>query len=298
MVASTTKGLTGLCGNMCIERDLLDPRRTVATYWPEFAANGKEDALVQWMFDHRVGLPDIPEGADPSDWTAMVTGLAAAAPKWRPGTAHAYHSITYGHLVGELIRRVSGRSVGTFLREEVCEPLGIDAWIGFGPELDDRCADLVGSSSQFASLEWRRNEVPAASGYTNGRALARLYGALARGGDLDEVHLLSRATIEAATASSVSGPWFGWTGEMMRAAGVSEDVFQVAFARGFAMNNRFAYMGPNPKAFGGGGSGGSFAFADPDAQIGFGYAQNAHLGQGQGVTTRSGRLVTAVYEAL
>ncbi|MCU1691564.1 MAG: esterase [Frankiales bacterium] len=298
LVASTTKGLTGLCANMLIERGLLDPAAPVADYWPEFAAAGKQDVLVQHVFDHRAGLPDVPAGADPTDWDAMVEGLAAAAPSWPAGTAHAYHSVTFGHLLGELVRRTSGRTVGTFLREEVCEPLGADAWIGLPVELDDRVAELVGAGAAWSSEAFRRNEVPAANCITHARALARIYAPLACGGDLDGVHLLDAKTIDAATSSSVSGRWYGWTDEMLAAYGVPESVFEVRFARGFALSNSFAWMGPNPEAFGSGGSGGSLAFADPVARVSFAYAQNAHLGQGQEVGSRSGRLVQALYDAL
>jgi CubicO group peptidase (beta-lactamase class C family) len=298
MVASTTKGLTGLCGNMLIERGLLDPEAPVAKYWPEFAANGKERCLVKHVFDHRAGLPDIPPGVMPHDWNAMVTALAAAKPKWEPGTAHAYHSITFGHLVGELIRRVSGQSPGTFLRKEVCEPLRADAWIGVPAELDSRVADIVGPAGALrGSPEWRRSEIPAANGFTNARALARIYAVLACGGDLNGVHLLNRKTMDDATASYVTGRWFGWTDAMMAQVKVPDTVFKVRFARGFALSNEFAWMGPNPKAFGSAGSGGSIAFADPAARVSFAYAQNAHIGQGQEVQSRSGRLINAVYDA-
>ena len=121
---------------------------------------------------------------------------------------------------------------------------------------------------------------------------------LACGGELDGVHLLDTQTIRDATESGVKGRWFGWTEEMLAAAKVPETVFEVTFARGFVRNNAFAYMGPNPEAFGAGGSGGSFAFADPGARVSFGYAQNAHLGQGQGRDSRSGRLIDALYDSL
>lgn len=304
IVASTTKGLTGLCGNMLIEQGLLDPEAPVARYWPEYAVNGKEETKVQHLFDHRAGLPDIPAGVSPTDWDAMVQALAAAAPKWPPGTAHAYHSLTYGHLVGELIRRVSGLSVGTYLREKVCGPLEADAWIGAPAELDSRIADVVVAGDDPAagfgsnSLAIRRAEIPAGNGHTNARSLARIYGALASGGAQDGPHLLAPSTLNDATATWTTGRWFGWTDEMMARAGVSHEVFGLRFARGFAMNSSFAWMGPNPKAFGSAGSGGSMAFADRDAGVSFAYAQNAHLEQGQQITSRSGRLIEALYESL
>jgi CubicO group peptidase (beta-lactamase class C family) len=298
LVASTTKGFTGLCGNMVIERGLLDPDVPVARYWPEFAANGKADVPVKYLFDHRVGLPDVPSGVAIHDWDAMTAGLAAAAPRWEPGTAHAYHSMTYGHLVGELIRRVTGMTVGTFFRTQVCEPLGADAWIGVPHSEQGRIADLVGASAPFTDPEWVEAEIPAANGHANGRSLARIYGALACGGELDGVHLLERSTIDDALQGPATGPWFGWTTDMLAAVGVSDSLFSLRFARGFVLNSEFAWMGPNPNAFGYGGSGGSFAFADTDARVGFGYAQNAHIGQGQHRESRPGRIADAFYACL
>ncbi len=303
IVASTTKGLTGLCGNMLIEQGRLDPEAPVTRYWPEYGANGKAETKVKYLFDHRAGLPDIPPGVSPTDWDAMVTALAAAAPRWPPGTAHAYHSITYGHLVGELIRRISGQSVGAYLRQHVCDPLNADAWIGTPAALDSRVAEVVipgAPQNAFSrnNLEFRRAEIPAGNGHTNARALARIYGVLAVGGTQDGVHLLTNKTMDEATASYVSGPWFGMTVAQMEAAGVGAEVFEVRFARGFALSNVFAWMGPNPGAFGSGGSGGSLAFADRDAGVSFAYAQNAHLGQGHQKDSRSGRLIQALYESL
>jgi CubicO group peptidase (beta-lactamase class C family) len=180
----------------------------------------------------------------------------------------------------------------------VCEPLGADAWIGLPAEYDDRCAEIVGGSMKVDAVEFRRAEIPAGNGFTNARALARIYGALACGGDLDGVHLLSRQTLEDATSTWVTGPWFGWTDEVMAGYGVTDSIFKNRFARGFVLNSEITYMGTSPRAFGSSGSGGSFAFADPDAHVSFGYAQNAHIGQGAERHSRSGRLIEALYESL
>lgn len=304
VVASTTKGVTGLIGNMLIEQGKLDPEALVGRYWPEYAVNGKEETKVKHLFNHTAGVPDVPAGVSPTDWDAMVKGLAAAAPKWKPGTALSYHSLTYGHLVGELIRRTSGESVGTYLRRHIGEPLKVDCWIGTPAELDSRVAEVVlpGQPAQAGAmrndLAFRRAEIPAGNGHTNARALARLYAVLANGGSKDGVHLVTDETLDEALAEPVSGRWFGMTDEMLAAAKVSSEVFKVRFARGFALSNDFAWMGPNPRAFGSGGSGGSISFADRDAKLSFGYAQNAHIGTSHDRTTRSGRLIQAVYDAL
>ena len=153
IVASTTKGLTGLCGNMLIDRGLLDPEAPVAKYWPEFAQNGKEGVLVKHLFDHRAGLPNMPRGVAGDDWDGVVGALATMRPRWEPGTAHNYHAGTYGYLIGELIIRITGETTGEFLRREVCEPLGVDAWIGVPLELDDRCAEVCGQGAGMDSVE-------------------------------------------------------------------------------------------------------------------------------------------------
>ena len=299
VTASTTKGLTGLCGNMLIDRGQLDPKAPVAEYWPEFAQNGKEGVLVEHLFNHTAGLPNMPRDVALDDWDGVVEALAAKRPRWEPGTAHSYHAITYGYLVGEVIRRLTGRTVGTFLREEVCEPLDVDAWIGVPPELDDRCAEICGQTGGLESLALRRCEIPAGNGYTNGRSLARIFGALACGGEIGGVRLLSKATIDEAVAKWVTGPWIGFDESLFEPDGpIPRSTFGLRFARGFMRSSEMSWMGPNQAAFGSAGSGGSIAVADPDAGIGFGYAQNAHLGPLAGIDSRPGRVLQAVYAAL
>ncbi|MCU1343742.1 MAG: EstA family serine hydrolase [Acidimicrobiia bacterium] len=294
VVASTTKGLTGICGNIAIDRGLLDPEAPAATYWPEFAANGKGDVPVKYLFNHTVGLPDLAPGVNILDWEEVVESLAAAAPKWTPGTKLAYHSITYGFLVGELVRRVTGQSLGSFLRSEVCEPLGADAWIGLPEALDERVAELVGADVG-GDPQFRRAEIPAGNGHTNARALARIYSALACGGSIDGVHLLSKQAIDDATFASVTGPWEGGLEQVIA---MFPALYSLRFSRGFKMNSTFTWMGPNSNAFGDAGSGGSISFADPVARVSFGYAQNAHLGPEAGINSRPGRVIQALYECL
>jgi CubicO group peptidase (beta-lactamase class C family) len=299
IVASTTKGLTGLCGNMLIDRGLLDPSAPVADYWPEFAQNGKERVLVEHLFDHRAGLPNMPRGVAPEDWDGVVAALAAKPPYWEPGTAHSYHAVTYGYLIGELVIRVTGETTGAFLRREVCEPLGVDAWIGVPPELDDRCAEVCGQGAGMDGPSLRRYESPGANAHTNGRALARIFGALSCGGEVDGVRLLSQQTLEDATSTWVTGPWIGFDESLLEPDGpIPRSTFGLRFARGFMRSSEMSWMGPNAGAFGSAGSGGSIAIADPEARVGFGYAQNAHLGPLAGVDSRPGLLLQAVYAAL
>jgi CubicO group peptidase (beta-lactamase class C family) len=255
---------------------------------------------VRWLLCHKAGLPAIREQMPRGslyDWDAMVAALARTEPWWEPGTKHGYHAVTFGFLVGEVIRRVSGKSVGAYFRDEIAAPLGVDFWIGLGAENDARTAELLaapppeeGSEAQrlltemFGNLEsmrvkalinpidlaipgvvntreWRAAEIPASNGHGNGRALARFYGALARGGTLDGVRVLEKGTIEQAIVEQASG--------MDEILGVPS-----RFGLGFALTRPNLRMGFGPRSFGHTGLGGSIGFADPDSKLGFGYAMN------------------------
>ena len=320
-VASTTKGMVALCAHMLAERGKLDLDAPVARYWPEFAAAGKQDIPVRWLLSHRAGLPAIrralPAGAL-FDWTAMTAALAETAPWWTPGERHGYHAITYGHLVGEVIRRVDGRSVGAFLRDEVTGPLRADFFIGVPEETDGRAAEVLpppppGEPTIWDTLladpesvsgrtflnpprplglvntrAWRAAEIPGSNGHTSARGVARVYAALARGGELDGVRLLAPATIEGAIAEQSRG----------RDAVLT---LPTRFATGFmlAMPGGIFNCGPGRRTFGHPGHGGSIGFADPDARVGFGYVTNQYV---TGTATHRDRrvpsLVDAVYAAL
>ena len=207
-VASTTKGMVALCAHMLAERGKLHLDAPVARYWPEFAAAGKQDIPVRWLLSHRAGLPAIRRTLPADalfDWTAMTEAIAETAPWWTPGVRHGYHAITYGHLVGEVIRRVDGRTVGTFLREEVTTPLGADFFIGVPEEADGRAAEVLappppGELTNWDTIladpesvsgrtflnpprtpnlintrAWRAAEIPASNGHTSARGVARVY---------------------------------------------------------------------------------------------------------------------------
>ena len=320
-VASTTKGMVALCAHMLAERGKLDLDAPVARYWPDFAAAGKQDIPVRWLLSHRAGLPAIrralPAGAL-FDWTAMTAALAETAPWWTPGERHGYHAITYGHLVGEVIRRVDGRTVGAFLRDEVTGPLRADFFIGVPEEADGRAAEILpppppGEPTIWDTLladpesvsgrtflnpprplglvntrAWRAAEIPGANGHTSARGVARAYAALARGGELDGVRLLAPTTIEGAIAEQSRG----------RDAVLT---LPTRFATGFmlAMPGGIFNCGPGRRTFGHPGHGGSIGFADPDARVGFGYVTNQYV---TGTATHPDRrvpsLVDAVYAAL
>ena len=268
-------------------------------YGLEFAQNGKQGVLVGHLFDHRAGLPNMPRGVGANAWDGVVSALAAMAPRWEPGTAHSYHAQTYGYLIGEVLRRITGVSAGTFLRREVCEPLGVDAWIGVPPELDDRCAEVCGQALGFAGEAIRRYESPASNGHTNGRSLARIFGAMACGGEIDGIRLLSKQTLDDAIATWVTGPWIGFDMSLLEPDGpIPRNIFGLRFGRGFMRASEMSWMGPNTGAFGSAGSGGSIGVADPVARVGFGYAQNSHQGPLAGIDSRPGRILQALYACL
>ncbi|MGO1052264.1 serine hydrolase domain-containing protein [Crossiella sp. CA198] len=144
-VASTTKGATAICAHLLVQRGLLDLDAPVTRYWPEFGANGKEHIKVRWLLSHQAGLP-IVDGpltfAEACAWDPVIRALEAQRPLWTPGTEHVYHAVTYGFLVGELVRRITGKSLGTFFAEEVARPLGLSAWIGLPEEHEQRVSKL------------------------------------------------------------------------------------------------------------------------------------------------------------
>jgi CubicO group peptidase (beta-lactamase class C family) len=320
-VASTTKGMVALCAHMLAERGKLDLDAPVARYWPDFAAAGKQDIPVRWLLSHRAGLPAIRRtlpAAALFDWTAMTAALAETAPWWTPGERHGYHAVTYGHLVGEVIRRVDGRTVGAFLRDEVTGPLRADFFIGVPEEADGRAAEVLpppppGEPTSWDTLladpesvsgrtflnpprplglvntrAWRAAEIPGANGHTSARGVARIYAALARGGELEGVRLLAPGTIEGAIVEQSRG----------RDAVLT---LPTRFATGFmlGMPGGIFNCGPGRRTFGHPGHGGSIGFADPDARVGFGYVTNQYV---TSTATHPDRrvpsLVDAVYAAL
>ncbi|MCO1574233.1 beta-lactamase family protein [Crossiella sp. SN42] len=155
-VASTTKGMTAICAHLLVQRGQLDLDAPVADYWPEFAVNGKEQVLVRWLLSHQAGLP-IVDGPltfqQACAWHPVIRALEAQQPLWRPGTEHVYHSVTYGFLVGELVRRITGKSLGTFFAEEVVRPLGLSAWIGL-PEKEEHRVARIENAAPFTMPEF------------------------------------------------------------------------------------------------------------------------------------------------
>lgn len=290
-VYSTTKGATAICAHILAERGELDIDAPVARYWPEFAAEGKENIPVRWLLSHRAGLAAIDRPITLEDvvaWTPVIAAIEAQAPNWEPGTAHGYHAMTFGYLVGEVVRRVSGESLGTFFRNNVAKPLGLDFWIGL-PESEEPRASRTIPAPRPANLEELRRqwlesmpltarvfsnpelpddaanlrtvhaaEIPAISGMTTARSLARMYAATI--GDVDGVRLLRPETVDALRKTESRGP---------------DRILSVEthFGLGFMLPSTFSPMGPDG-CFGHPGAGGSVGFADPGAGLVFGYVMN------------------------
>jgi CubicO group peptidase (beta-lactamase class C family) len=313
LVYSTTKGPTSVCALRLWDRGELDIDAPVAELWPEFAAAGKQDVTTRHLLTHQAGLPVFDEPiafADCHDPDVVAARLAAQTPHWEPATVHGYHPLTFGWLVGEVVRRASGRTVGRVLADDVCGPLDLDFWIGLPPEKEAEVARLAiggldfGSASpgddavafatalfdvtsltfrafanppgqfdveSFNAPELHQAEWPAANGIGTARALARLYGELA----CDRI--LSAATLAEATRPQVSG--------LDRVLAI-----ETTFGLGFSLDG-------SPGTFGHEGAGGSVAFADRGRGLGFAYVMN-QLTASLGADRRADRLVEAVYRSL
>ncbi len=312
-VWSTTKGPVALAIAMLVDRGLLEYEAPVARYWPEFAAGGKQDVSLGCLMAHQAGLPgcDRPVTIEELyDWQPVVDCLAAMAPMWPPGEQCAYHAFTFGHLAGEVLRRVDGRSAGAFIAEEIAGPLDAAFLVGLPEAEDGRVAEIVAGPGTHDSVEqasarpyaaaaylnprivaetanqraWRAAEVPAANGQSDALGLAHIYSALAQGGSIDGRRLLGPEAVAAATAERFRGLEAGFDSPM-------------AFSAGF-MLNMDGLFGPSPRAFGHSGWGGSFAFADPDAGLGVAYVMNRMQGFGPDPDPRRIRLLHTLYGIL
>ena len=314
-VFSVGKAMAALSLLILVERRQVDLDAPVAHYWPEFAARGKGGITVRMLLSHRAGLPGIRRSLPRFamyDWELMTSALAEEEPWWEPGRAHGYHVNTFGFLIGEIVRRVTGERIGTFFRRAVAAPLEADFHFGIGPEHDERIADyLFGGEppdlldgdeerqrllrgvylnppglSGFGTVNtraWRAAEMPSTNGHANARAVARIYGALACGGAVDGVRLLRTETIEHAIAEASAGLDLV-LGRPSR------------FGLGFQLTQPERPLGSNPRTFGHFGAGGSLGFADPDARLAFAYTMNQPGPRWQNPRVRA--LIDAVYAAL
>jgi CubicO group peptidase (beta-lactamase class C family) len=320
-VYSTTKGVTAICAHRLADKGLLDIDAPVAKYWPEFAQAGKDKLPVRYLLSHQAGLAAVRKPLDDDalfNWNKMTTALAEQEPWWEPGTKHGYHALTFGYLVGEVIRRITGKTPGKYLREEIAGPLGLDLHIGLDAKDDARTGDMIampppgpGEPNLFAEVmknpesvafkafmnppngmrpgmvntrEWRAAEIPAANGHTTARSLAKLYGVLARGGELDGVRVMSKEQVAQCSIEQSAGP-------------DALLVINTRFSLGFMMSQPGASLGPNAKSFGHPGAGGSLGYADPEAKIGFGYTMNK-MHASLLIDPRATALIEAVYASL
>jgi len=332
VVWSCTKGATALCAHVLVARGDLDLDAPVAHYWPEFAQNGKAAITVRMLLAHQAGLAAFSEPIPDDgycDWDLIVHLLAEQEPLWAPGTRHGYHALTFGHLVGEVVRRVTGTSLGPFFRAEIGDPLGLDLWIGLPEAHEPRVAPtipapfpepgdviptfystamtdptsvgarvLMNSGLVFAPgwIDTRAAhaaELPAFGGIGNARALAGMYRALAVGGSVDGVHLVDDGALAAmgavASATSVDATM----------------LVPTRWSLGFVKSVDNSARGPGDRdgvilaedAFGHVGMGGSIGFADPVARVSFGYTMNRQ-GMSTGLDTRAQSLIDATYTAL
>ena len=333
-VWSTTKGLVAMCAHILIDRGQLELDAPVASYWPEFAQAGKEDITVRQLLSHRSGLMGWEETIPPEDmfnWEKLCEMLAATEPFWEPGTASGYHMRTFGHLVGEVVRRIDGRPIGQFLREEISEPLQADLFIGVPEEDHRRVADLshippddVTTESTDMSLNIASEAADEAASDSEFAFTDRMIRSLSgpeiglekansaewRCGAFPSSNGHANARgIAAAYGTIAAGGAFGKTrifspaaAERMREAQpTGRDKIigavspQTTWGMGFMVNTPPAY-GPNPRAFHHGGIGGSLGFCDPDTGFGFGYAMNA---MGSPLEDRRAfSLLHAVYKSL
>lgn len=318
-VWSTTKGPVALAAHLLADRGLLDLDAPVAAYWPEFSAAGKEKVLVRHLLSHRAGLAGLrePHSFDElCDWELTTRRLAATEPWWEPGTRSGYHALTYGFLVGEVVRRVTGLLPGAFLRQEVTGPLGIDFTIGLPETEAHRAAELVHAPARadgeqaaaFGQLEpaalaaltnplvgaaqgntaqWRAAEIPAANGHGTARAVAALYGIFAGRGAYGHARVLSAEAVERVREGQ------GACRDLVLGAGFPHET---EVGLGLWLSGPHGSYGPDPKAFGHDGFGGSCGLADPDAGVSMGYVMN-RMGPHIADDPRKMALVNALYSA-
>jgi len=320
-VWSTTKVMTALCAHMLVDRGLLDLDAPVAKYWPEFAQAGKEKLPVKYLLSHTSGLAGWDQAisiTDLYDWDYLCELLAKQSPWWEPGTCAGYHALSFGYLIGEVVRRITGKSLGTFFREEVAEPLHADFHIGLPTKFDLRVADLINypapihgdtnyidpewvkvnfpihvktfvdspviSEEEIRSRRWRAAEIPSSNGHGNARSVARVASVLACGGEVNGIRLLSLSAIE----KSIEQQFYGTDLALMQ---------PIRWGLGWGLNSPERPISPNPRSFYWSGAGGSVVIMDLDARLSYAYVMNK-MEPGVAVKSRSMNLTEALYASL
>jgi CubicO group peptidase (beta-lactamase class C family) len=290
-VFSMTKVMTAVSAMMLVDRGQLDLDAPVARYWPEFAANGKADIPVRYLFSHASGLAGWQEPVNHDtiyDWDKATSMLAAEKPFWEPGKGSGYHGLTMGYLLGELVRRITGKSVGTFFRDEIARPLDVDFHIGTPAECDSRIAEVITAAplkpsepgyvqvnknslrarvmaneqidiARANETAWRRAEIPAANGHGNARAAVKVASVLACGGSLDGVKLMTRNTIRKMLEEQTNGKDWMLGDHIRWGLGVELDIPERTIGK-----NSFSW----------GGAGGSIVVVDLDRKLAWAYVMN------------------------
>jgi CubicO group peptidase (beta-lactamase class C family) len=296
-VWSTTKTMTALCALILADRGDVDLDAPVATYWPEFAAAGKEKVLLRQVLGHTAGLPEwtTPVTVEQLyDWPTMTALLAEQEPTSQPGVVGAYHAATQGYLIGEVVRRVTGRGLGRFFAEEVAGPLGADFHIGLAAEHDHRVAPILPATTRAPELAargpgnpsipaetanteaWRRADIPSASGFGNARSVAAVQSVLASGGQVRGVRLLSAAGCERALEEQFLGE------DQILGA-------RMRYGMGYALQGRSCSWG---------GWGGSIVLIDFDTHLTVSYVMSQMVEQGPLGDDRGLSVVLAAYSGL
>lgn len=310
-VYSSTKPMAALCALLLADRGEIDFYEPVKTYWPEFAQNGKAKVEVRHIMSHSAGLSGMDEpmqGEDVYDWDRMVGALARQAPWWEPGTASGYHAMTQGHLIGEVVRRVTGQSIGNFFRTELAEPLSADFHIGTGTEHHHRIGELIPPESGPAEMAngdsiaartfanpavdalasrtdgWRQAEIPAANGHGNARSLVRVQSLVANGGSVFGKRLMSEEGCRVIFDEQSNGPDL--------VLGVP-----IRFGMGYGLTSELVPMGPNEHICYWGGWGGSSIVVDQDARLCVSYVMNKMEADLLG-DQRGFKLLQAAYQSL
>jgi CubicO group peptidase (beta-lactamase class C family) len=324
LVFSTTKGATASCVNLLLQRGLIDLDAPVATYWPEFAQSGKESIPVRWLVSHKAGLATVEKQLSLDEvlaWEPIIEALEVQEPLWEPGTAHGYHALTFGWVLGELIRKVDGRGLGQFFAEEIAGPLDLEFWIGLPESQEHRVAPVIGSlvpdgreippelkemfeqfigpdsllvraltlNGVFDISDWNSRavhaaEIGAANGITNARSLSRMYAGLTgQLPDAPAAPLFTAEQIEAARQRQTEG---------------SDRVLfvETSFGLGYMVSSAFSPFG-GTGSFGHPGAGGSVGFADPDNHLAVGYVMNRMM-QNLSGDPRTRGLIKAAYNAV
>ncbi len=329
-VFSTTKIMTSICILMLHEKGLLDINKPVSEYWPEFGQNGKERILIKHVLGHTAGIPSWDDPLPQEEllnWDKMTKLLEKQKPWWEPGTMGGYHAITFGFILGELVKRVTGKTLGTFFKENIAQPLGADFTIGIPNEFEKRVADLIPPNSPFIgdvlgedsiiykilgipggwnlggditkehvkfcnTHALREVELPSSNGCANAKSVAKVAAAIACGGNIDKVHILSQETLNEALKEQFNGK-----GHLF--------VDGIRYGTGFGLPSDIKPI-KNPNTLYWGGWGGSVCIMDMDAKLSIAYVMNKMRTQPPEESrknkfasdTRANRIVSSVYEAL